>query len=154
MEKEMTRKEGDSYRDMVGLRDTISGLFDDFFSGRPMLATRHLQSDSGLGWVPAVNIRETQDAFIVCAALPGVEKSDVNLEVKDNTLILSGQVKEAQGEEEGWLRRELPAGPFYRAFNVAAEVDSTKVSANFKNGVLEIRLPKAEQSKPRKVQIT
>lgn len=154
MEKEMTRKEGDSYRDMVGLRDTISGLFDDFFSGRPMLATRHLQSDSGLGWVPAVNIRETQDAFIVLAALPGVEKSNVNLEVKDNTLILTGQVKEAQGEEDGWLRRELPAGPFYRAFNVAVEVDASKVGASFKNGILEIRLPKAEQSKPRKVQIT
>ena len=153
MEKEMARKDGESYRDMVGLRDTISGLFDDFFSGRPMLASRHMLADSGLGWTPAVDIRETADAFLVYAALPGVEKGDVNLEVKDNTLTLSGQAKEAQGTEDGWLRRELPAGQFYRAFNLAVEVDSSKVGANFKNGILEIRLPKAEQSKPRRVQI-
>jgi len=153
MEKEVARK-GNEYRDMVGLRDTISGLFDDFFSGRPMLASRHMLADSGLGWTPAVNIREMDDAFLVYAALPGVERSDVNLEVKDNTLTLTGQAKESEETEDGWLRRELPAGQFYRAFNLASEVDSGKVSANFKNGILEIRLPKAEQSKPRKVQIT
>lgn len=153
MEKEMARKGGE-YRDMVGLRDTISGLFDDFFSGRPMLASRHMLADNGLGWTPAVNVRETDDAFLVHAALPGVEKGDVTLEVKDSTLTLTGHVKEADDAEDGLLRRELPTGQFYRAFNLASEVESGKVSANFRNGILEIRLPKAEQSKPRKVQIS
>lgn len=153
MENELTRKENGTYRDMVGLRDTISGLFDDFFTGRPMLASRSMQSDSGLGWTPAVNIRETHDAFTLQVALPGVERSDVSLEVKDNALVLSGQVREAPDQEDGWLRRELPSGQFFRAFSLAADVDCGKVSASFKNGILEIKLPKAEQSKPRKVQI-
>jgi len=118
-----------------------------------MLASRYMQTDNGLGWTPAANIRETPEAFSLEVALPGADKNDVALEVKDNTLVLSGHIKEAQSEDEGWLRRELPSGPFYRAFGLAADVDASKVSANFKNGLLEIRLPKAEQSKPRKVQI-
>ena len=153
MNNELTRKENGSYQDMVGLRDTISGLFDDFFSGRPALAARYLQADTGLGWSPAVNIKESDDKFYLHVALPGVEKNDVSLEVKDNTLVLTGRAKEADENEEGWVRREIPRGQFFRAFSLTADVDPAKVSANFKNGILEIQLPKAEQSKPRKVQI-
>jgi len=117
------------------------------------MASRSRQMDMGMGWVPAVNIRETEDAFHIRAALPGVEKSDLELEVKDSTLILTGKVKEADENEEGWLRREIPSGQFYRAFTLGTDVESTKVSANCKNGILEIKLQKAEKSKPRKVQI-
>lgn len=153
MDKELTTKEND-YRDMVGIRDAISGMFDDFFSGRPLLSSRFAQPASGYGWTPAVDIRETDEAFLIRAALPGVEKEDLNLEVKDNTLVLSGQLKAENGQEDGWLRRELPAGQFYRAFNLAAEVEPAKVNAGLKNGILEIKLPKAERSKPHRVQVT
>ena len=140
-------------REMVGLRDSISGLFDDFFSGRPLLAARHLQSDSGMGWCPPVDIRETEDEIVVYADLPGVERDDIQLEVKDHTLVLTGKRKPLSNAEDGWLRREAFSGQFYRAFSLAADVQATKVTANFKSGVLEIRLPKAEEAKPHKVQI-
>jgi HSP20 family protein len=152
MEGEATRRDQDALRDMVGLRDTISGLFDDFFTGRPMMAARAPQMDNGFGWSPAVDIRETADAIVVSAALPGVNREDVELEVKDGNLILSGKRKEAT-EEEGWLRRELPYGQFFRAFKLSAEVQADQVKAHFKNGILEINLPKAEGAKPRKVRI-
>ena len=150
MEREMTRR--DELKDMVGLRDTISGLFDDFFSGKPMLAARFTQADNGFGWTPSVDIRETGDAIIAYAALPGVDKEEVELEVKDGNLILSGKRKEI-GAEDNWIRRELPYGQFYRAFKLSAEVKADAVKAQFKNGILEIHLPKAEEAKPRKVRI-
>jgi HSP20 family protein len=153
MDKELTVREND-YRDMVGIRDAISGMFDDFFSGRPLWSSRFAQPYSGSGWTPAVDVRETDEEFLIRAALPGVEKEDLNLEVKENTLVLSGQVKATKDREDGWLRRELPAGQFYRAFNLSAEVEAAKVSAGLRNGILEIKLPKAERSKPRRVQIT
>lgn len=154
MARELARREHDPFREMVGLRDTISGLFDDFFSGRPIMAGRSMQSDTGLGWTPAVNIRETDEEIVVYAALPGIEKKDVELEVRENTLVLSGKSAMAGEEEDGWLRQELPQGQFYRAFSLPSEVDPGKVKATYNNGILEIRLPKAEESKPRKVQIS
>ena len=154
MSSEAARMNQDPVREMVGLRDTISGLFDDFFSGRPMLAARHLQNDSGLGWCPSVDVRETEDEFIVLADLPGVERGDIQLEVKDHTLVLTGKRKSTGETDDGWLRRETYSGPFYRAFNLSADVQASKVTANFKNGVLEIRLPKAEEAKPHRVTVT
>lgn len=140
-------------REMVGLRDTISGLFDDFFSGKPLLATRQFQTENGWGWCPTVDVRETEDEIVVYADLPGVEREDIQLEVKDHTLVLTGKRKPSCDAGEGWLRRETPSGQFYRAFSLSADVPAAKVSANFKNGILEIRLPKAEEAKPHRVKI-
>ncbi len=153
MSRELARREHDPFRERMGIGDSISGLFDDFFNERPTLAGRSMRSDTGLGWTPAVNIRETDDALIVYAGLPGVERDDVDLEVQENALILTGKCKTVDGEG-GWVREELPSGQFYRAFNLSAEVDPDKVKASFNNGILEICLPKAEQSKPHKVEIT
>lgn len=153
MTGEVARTHQDSVKDMVGLRDTISGLFDDFFSGRPMLAARHLQSDNGIGWGPAVDVRETAEEIVAYADLPGVEKEDIQLEVKDNTLVLSGRRKQLANAPDGWLRREAPYGQFFRAFSLSADVKANQVTANFKNGVLEIHLPKAEEAKPHRVKI-
>ena len=152
MDRELNRRE-DSVREMVGLRDTISGLFDDFFNGKPMLAARFTQPDNGFGWTPPVDIRETADAIVAHAALPGVEKEDLELEVKDGNLVLVGKRKETGGQQDNWIRRELPYGQFYRAFKLSAEVKADAVKASFKNGILEIHLPKAEEAKPRKVRI-
>jgi HSP20 family protein len=143
----------DSVKDMVGLRDTISGLFDDFFSGKPLIAARHLQSDSGIGWGPAVDVRETEEEVVVYADLPGVDKEDIQLEVKDHVLVLTGKRKQLCNAEDGWLRRETPYGQFFRAFSLSADVKANQVTANFKSGVLEIHLPKAEEAKPHRVKI-
>ena len=150
---EVARTNQDSVKDMVGLRDTISGLFDDFFSGKHMIAARHLQSDSGIGWGPAVDVRESEEEIVVYADLPGVDKEDIQLEVKDHTLVLTGKRKQLSNAEEGWLRREAPYGQFFRAFSLSADVKANQVTANFKSGVLEIHLPKAEEAKPHRVKI-
>lgn len=150
---EAVRANHESVKDMVGLRDTISGLFDDFFTGKPMISARHLQSDSGIGWAPAVDVRESEEDIVVYADLPGVEKDDIQLEVKDHTLVLTGRRKQLANAESGWLRRESPYGQFFRAFSLSTDVKANQVTANFKNGVLEIRLPKAEDSKPHRVKI-
>lgn len=150
---EVARTNQDSVKEMVGLRDTISGLFDDFFHGKPLIAARHLQSDSGIGWGPAVDVRETEEEIVVYADLPGVEKEDIQLEVKDHTLVLTGKRKQLASAEDGWLRREAPWGQFFRAFSLSADVKANQVTANFKNGVLEVHLPKAEEAKPHRVKI-
>ncbi len=149
------RAETDPFRDLISLRDTISGMFDDFFSGRPLMAGQLFQAPSGAeSWAPAVDIQDTPSELVVYAALPGIKKEDVSIEVNDNVLSLSGTCKEYGEHKEGsWLRREHLCGSFYRAFTLPANVKSDQVKASFCDGVLEIRLPKTEQAKPRKVDI-
>lgn len=127
--------------------NTLDRLLESVFGARRQ---RH---EGALGWAPAVDVRETDAELIVYAAVPGLEKEDVNLEVKDNTLVLSGRMKPLGSDEDCWVRRELPRGDFYRAFHLSADVQVGKVKAAMKSGVLEIRLPKAEEAKPRKVAI-
>ncbi|MBI4375469.1 MAG: Hsp20/alpha crystallin family protein [Elusimicrobia bacterium] len=136
---------------MMGLRNSVTGLFDDFFSGRPLLA-RGTDTETGWNWSPAVDIRETDDELVIYALVPGVEKEEIQIEIKDGALVLSGSRK-APAEDSGWLRREQYYGSFYRAFSLPAEIQQDRVSANHKNGVLEIRLPKAEKAKPHKVKV-
>lgn len=150
MTGEAVKVNQDNVREMVGLRDSISGLFDDFFSGRPLAAVRHMQND--WGWCPAVDIRDAAEEIVACVDLPGVDRGDIQLDLKDHTLILSGK-RRSEETEEGWLRRETPSGPFYRAFRLPAKIKAGQVTASFKNGILEVRLPKAEEAKPHRVKI-
>lgn len=141
----------DPVREMSGLRDAVSGLFDDVLGGR----AARLQADGEAQgtWAPAVDARESEDALVLTVALPGVEKSAIHLEVKEGTLTLAGVRKAAADDRAAWVRRELPTGPFYRAFNLPADIAADKVQADYKDGQLEIRLPRAEASRPRKVEI-
>lgn len=132
---------------------SLDRLFQSVFGESPLFGARHLQAEAGYGWQPAVDIRETDAELIAYAALPGLNKEDVSLEVKDNTLVLSGKMKPLGSDEDSWVRRELPRGEFYRAFHLSADVQVSKVTATMKNGVLEIRLPKSEAARPRKVEI-
>lgn len=132
---------------------TLDRLFESVFGEAPLFGTRHTRAEAGYGWAPAVDIRETDAELIVYAALPGLNKEDVALEVKDNTLVLSGRMKPLGSDEDSWVRRELPRGEFYRAFHLSADVQVGKVKAAMKNGVLEIRLPKTDSARPRKVEI-
>lgn len=128
-------------------------LMESVFGETPAFGSRHLSGGAGLGWVPAVDIRETDAELVVYAALPGLSKEDVALEVKDNTLVISGRMKGRGSEEESWVRRELPRGEFYRAFGLPADVLAAKVTATMRDGVLEVRLPKAEEARPRRIAI-
>ena len=126
---------------------SLDRLLDSFFGG----PARSARPQSG--WAPSMDIRETDKELVVYAALPGLSKEDVSLEVKDNVLSVSGRIKPLGSDEDTWLRREMPRGEFYRAFHLSADSDASKVKASMRDGVLEIRLPKAEEARPRKISI-
>jgi len=121
----------------------------------------HLLDDSHVGmsteteqWAPRVDIRETDDALLVQAELPGIDKKDIHLEVKDGVLTLSGERRyEKEVKEENVHRVERAYGKFSRSFSLPTNVDADKVSANMKDGVLEVRLPKRESAKPKAIAI-
>jgi HSP20 family protein len=106
-------------------------------------------------WAPPVDLYETDDAFMVKAELPGLTKDDIHIEVHDRTLTLRGERKhEAEVKEERFHRRERAYGSFQRSFWLPTTVDANQVKASFKDGVLELRLPKHETAKPKRITIS
>ena len=110
---------------------------------------------SGLSsWTPAVDIHETEDGFVIKAELPGVSKDDVSIDVHQNTLTLRGQRKhEAEVKQDKYHRVERAYGSFQRSFVLPTVVDQDKVQATYKDGVLELHLPKSEAAKPKRIAI-
>lgn len=140
----------DPFRNMVALRDRMDRLFEDSLS-RIKSGEEEFEVT---GWSPAVDIYETADTLVIKAEIPGVEKDDVSIEVKDNTLRLRGERKlEKDVKEENYHRMECSYGSFQRIFTLPTSVDQDKISAAFKNGVLEVTLPRKEEKKPRQIDI-
>jgi HSP20 family protein len=105
-------------------------------------------------WMPAMDLVETEDHFVLRADLPGVSEADVNIEVEDRVLTISGERKaEHELSKEGYHRVERAFGTFSRALTLPEGIDPDAVAATFDRGVLEVRIPKPEQRKPRKVSI-
>jgi HSP20 family protein len=104
--------------------------------------------------VPPVDIYETEDSLVFKAELPGVTKEDITVEVKDNTMTLKGEKKfQKEVKEENYHRVERAYGNFQRAFTLPGMVDQEKVKAKFKDGILEIVLPKSEKAKPKQIKV-
>lgn len=126
-------------RDMARLQDAMTrGFFSD---GSPRM-------------FPLVNISQDKDNFYIRAELPGVNRSDIDLSVKSNSICISGK-RELPTEEEGvsYHRREREGGSFSRTMELPSQFDHDKVEANFENGVLTIVLPLAEETKPRQITV-
>ncbi|MHA2620394.1 MAG: Hsp20/alpha crystallin family protein [bacterium JZ-2024 1] len=105
-------------------------------------------------WVPPVDILEKPDAHIIRLDLPGLSPEQVKVEIRDNTLTVSGTREEARKEEgANYCRQERYFGAFQRSFELPANIQTDAVSADFSNGVLEIRLPKTEEAKPKEVKV-
>jgi HSP20 family protein len=105
-------------------------------------------------WMPAMDLLETGDHFVLRADLPGMSEEDVNIELEDSTLTVSGERKtEHESSEEGYYRVERASGSFHRSLTLPKGVDPESVTASFDRGVLEVRIPKPEARKPRKIQI-
>jgi HSP20 family protein len=137
--------------DLQSFQDEMNRMFNQFFQGGT-------GEEAGWGvrtWAPPVDIYETDDALILKAELPGVSKDDVSIEIHQNTLILRGQRKhEAEVKEEHYHRVERAYGTFQRSFTLPTLVDQEHVQATYKDGVLELRLPKSEAAKPKRIAIT
>ena len=105
-------------------------------------------------YVPAVDVVETADAYNVRVELPGVPKESLTVEVKDNRLVLSGRKEAVAQSEEGRYRySESRSGNFSRVFQIPRNVKSDAIEAEHKDGVLNLRIPKAEETKPKTVEI-
>jgi HSP20 family protein len=125
------------------LADEVSRLFDDFFREYPAGA-------AAASFVPSLAIEETADAVRVSAELPGLEEKDFALSVEDGVFTLSGEKRsEISSEQGGWSRSERSYGRFERRLALPAEVQADKASATFKNGVLDVTLPKLAEAKPK-----
>ncbi|MGE5663600.1 MAG: Hsp20/alpha crystallin family protein [Deltaproteobacteria bacterium] len=140
----------DPFRDVMGIQDRMNRIFEEFLThGRG----REEGLEAG-GWMPAVDIYETEDDIVVKAELPGVEKDHIGVEVKGGVLTLRGERKhEKEVKEESYHRVERSYGTFLRSFTLPSSVEEDKVSAKLSGGVLEIHLPKRAEAKPKQVRI-
>jgi HSP20 family protein len=108
------------------------------------------------GWAPRVDVCETNDSYIVSADLPGIKKEDIEINLKDNTLTVTGEKKyEAKSDKDNYVRVERKYGKFLRRVSLSENVDKGKIKATYKDGVLEIKIPKREEvaTKPVKVEV-
>ena len=123
----------------------IDRMFDAFFG----------QTDQPRRWVPPVDLLEAGDHFVLKADLPGLAEGDVNIEVQDNTLTISGERKaEHEQRDKGWYRIERSFGRFSRSLTLPEGIDADRIAASFDHGVLEVRIPKPEERKPRRIAIS
>lgn len=134
-------------RELDSLQSDVNRLFDSFFGRR----------DSGQArrrWLPAMDLVETDDNLVLRADLPGLGRDDVEIEVKDRVLTVSGERRaEHEERQEGFHRVERAFGRFSRALELPEGVDADRVEASFDRGVLEIRIPKPEERQPRRIEI-
>jgi HSP20 family protein len=137
-------------REINSLQQEMNRLFSTFFETPTGGA-----ASSARRWIPAMDLVETDDHFVLRADLPGLSQGDVDLSLEDNVLTLSGERKSEQEERrEGYYRVERATGSFSRSLTLPEGVDGDAISATFDKGVLEVRIPKPEQRKPRKLQIS
>jgi HSP20 family protein len=135
----------DPSRELDSLQSEFNRLFDTFLGNSDVRARR---------WVPAMDLVETDDHLVLKADLPGMSKDDVDIEVKDNVLTVSGERKaEHEDKTDGYYRIERAFGSFSRSLTLPQGVDSSAISADFTDGVLEVRIPKPEERKPQRVSI-
>lgn len=138
-------------RELDTLQGEMNRLFSTFFdtptnAGNANGVTRR--------WIPAMDLVETAEHFVLKADLPGMTESDVSVEVEHNVLTIAGERKtEHETEAEGYYRIERASGAFSRSLTLPDGIDAEVVTATFDNGVLEVRVPKPVDAKPRRVQI-
>ena len=137
------------FRDLVATQDRFNRLFNEAFS------KAFDQGETGMrSWTPAVDIYESEHDLVLKAELPGVDPKDVDVRVEDGSLFLKGERKfEKEVKEEAYHRVERSYGSFTRTFTLPSSVDAEKVSAEYKDGVLTLRMPKKEEAKPKTIKI-
>jgi HSP20 family protein len=138
-------------RELNTLQSEMNRLFNTLFD-TPM------PGDGGSAarrWIPAMDLVETDEDFVLRADLPGLSEGDVNIELEDNVLTVSGERKsEHEERKEGYYRVERASGTFSRSLTLPEGVNPEQIKASFDRGVLEVRIPKPEERKPRKVAIS
>jgi HSP20 family protein len=137
-------------QDLVMLQDRMNRLFED-------ATQRRNQSDAAAGdeferadWTPASDIYETDSGYMIAMDLPGIDREALKIDIDDNRLVVKGTRAVAESRAS---RTERPRGKFLRTYSVPASVDQGKIAAEYKDGVLQISLPKRNEQKPKKIDI-
>ena len=137
-------------QDLMVLQDRMNRLFED-------ATQRRTQADAGAGdefervdWTPAADIYETDSGYVIAIDLPGIKRDALQIDIDDNRLIVKGT---RDVDESGSRRSERPRGTFLRSFSVPASVDQGNIAAEYKDGVLQIRLPKRAEQKAQKIEV-
>jgi HSP20 family protein len=111
------------------------------------------QTRPGAVYSPATDIFESENSITVLADMPGVKASELDIDLRDNVLTLSGRVTDPAGGGESEVLREYRAGTFFRQFTLAETIDQAKIDAKLNDGVLRLELPKVERAKPRQITV-
>ncbi len=136
----------DPFRDAVSFQNRMNRFFEPFL--------RTSTEDYG-SWLPAVDIREDGEAIRLQAEIPGLKQEDIEIHIENNILTLKGERKqENEVMEQDYHRVERSYGSFSRSFSLPTSVNSEKIQAVYKDGILDITLPKSESSKSRKIKVT
>lgn len=130
------------------LQSEVNRIFDSFFGGGRQGNGRSRR------WLPAMDLAETEDELILSADLPGMSEDDIEIEIKDRTLTISGERSaSSEAQDRGYHRVERSFGRFSRSLNLPAGIEADRIAANFDRGVLEVKIPKPEERKPHKISI-
>ncbi len=140
----------DPFRDLVNLQERMNRLFEDSLS-----RSKTTDQEMPMGaWTPPVDIFETPEMVILRADLPGIDQKDIDVRIENSTLTLRGErrfLKEAKDED--YHRIERSYGTFSRSFQLPGSIDQTKIQAVHKDGVLEVHLPKREDTRPKQIKV-
>lgn len=120
---------------------------------RPSARTGPEQTRPGVVYSPATDIFESENAITLLADMPGVKASDLDIDLRDNVLTLSGRVADPAASAESEVLREYRSGTFFRQFTLAETIDQAKIDAKLNDGVLRLELPKVERAKPRQITV-
>src|SRR5574342_148035 len=134
----------DPFRDLISIQDRMNKLFEQTLS-----RSRVEEGVAASTWTPAVDIYETSETIVMKAELPGLGREDLDIQIRDNTLTLRGERRFAKDvQEENYLRIERAYGSFQRSFTLPTTVQQDKIRAVFRDGGLELTLPKAAEAQP------
>ena len=145
----MTIVRWEPLREFGSLQNEMNRLFNSVFDTPPANGGTTMRR-----WMPAMDLVETDEHFVLRADLPGLTEEDIKIEFEDGTLTVSGERKaEHETKNEGYYRVERAFGSFSRSLTLPKGIDAAAVTASFDRGVLEVRVPKPEERKPRRIEI-
>jgi len=138
------------FEDLNALQEQINQIFEENYTRRP--GGPRPPAGPHITWSPPVEAWETEEAIYLSVDIPGTTIGDIDLQIEGEQLMVKGERKPSD-EQRNYKRREKLYGPFFRAFNLTTPIDKEKVSASYKNGMLEVTLPKSAAVKPKQIKI-
>lgn len=137
------------FEDLNALQEQINQVFEETYGRRP---ERKIKEYAGAAFIPPVEAWETESEIYLTVDLPGMTIEEIDLQIEGEQLIVKGERKRSE-EKRNYKRQEKLYGPFFRAFNLTTPINREKVAASYKNGILQIVLPKSEAIKPKQIRI-